>query len=253
MVKMLKIINKDKCESLINLQKKILEWTVEYLKSDIQSLDDLHNHINKDDINAFRLHLFTNLNVNVDWKVEIMNIIGDEIRLLIGPDINIQKKINFSIQMPNDENSTLGLHSDSWTTESPFQLNVWIPMTDTFSSNSMFVLDQDKTFKLTKLISEDNFFIIPKNYFDDDDFLRMHFGQILIFNPSLLHGNITNTTNKTRISVHLRFKNTFAPEVRGYQDRATGIFYEILELSENTKFGLNYVEAAKGVIKNSIE
>jgi len=248
---MKKIIIKDKCEPLIDLQKKIIEWVNEYLDLEISSLDELHRYIDVKEINDLRLNLFTKLNTNYDWKKAIMEIAGNEIRNTIGPDICVQKKINFSIQLPQDHNSILGMHSDSWSAETPYQINVWIPLTDSYSSNSMFVLDKDRTLEVTKSIIQNSFYKIPSGICQDADFLKMKFGEILIFNPCLLHGNILNKTDKTRIALHLRFKNIYAPELKAYPDRTTGIFYEPLEVSENTKFAMEYIKAANGLVKIS--
>ena len=44
---------------------------------------------------------------------------------VLGPDILIQRKLNFSIQMPGDESSLLGMHTDTLSGQSPFELVMW--------------------------------------------------------------------------------------------------------------------------------
>ena len=70
----------------------------------------------------------------------------------------IQTKLNLSIQMPNDETSVLDIHSDCWSADSPFQLNVWIPMTKAYKTNSMFILNKDLSLKYFKELSKDGKF-----------------------------------------------------------------------------------------------
>ncbi len=243
---MKKIINKEGSKDLIALKEIVKAWSSEYLKSELRSLDELHNHIDAKKINDFRLYLFNQINTNFDWRSAVLNLAGDELRSIIGPDISAQKKINFSIILPNDGTSQLGMHSDSWSAESPFQVNLWMPITDTFGSNSMYLLDEKRTLEVTQSICNESFYPIPDNLFDENDFLDMKFGEILIFNPCLLHGNVINRTDKTRIALHLRFKNIYAPEIHDFPDRTTGIFYEPLEISENSKFALDYIKSAKG-------
>ena len=245
---MKKILRKGGNNSLEDLQQKIMEWSSQFLKKTITSLDDLHNFIDVKNINELRLFLFTNLNSTYDWKNAVMNIVGPEIRGVLGPDLCIQKKINFSIQLPGDESSILGMHSDSWSAETPYQINVWIPLTDCFASNSMFVVEKAKTLEVTKSIVTETFHEVPASIRQDSDFLDMKFGDVLLFNPCLLHGNVLNETNKTRISLHLRFKNLYAPELKTFPDRTTGIFYEVFEISENTKFAMDYIKAANGIV-----
>ena len=59
------------------------------------------------------------------WQKIIKEIAFDEIKIL-GPDLLIQTKLNLSIQMPGDTSSLLPAHSDTWSSDSPFQLNLWI-------------------------------------------------------------------------------------------------------------------------------
>ena len=50
------------------------------------------------------------------------------------------KKINLSIQIPNDTKSMLPMHSDIYAGESPFEVVVWIPLMDVKkSTHSMFI------------------------------------------------------------------------------------------------------------------
>jgi sporadic carbohydrate cluster 2OG-Fe(II) oxygenase len=246
---MKKIITKKNSKELSYLRDKIVVWAEEYLKKKITSLDRLHEYIEKEDINQFRLYLFKQLNTKCDWKKLLLALAGGEIKELIGPDICVQKKINLSIIIPNDATSQLGVHSDAWSAESPFQLNLWIPITDAFGTNSMYLIDKERTLEVTKSINSEHFFTMPNDFSENKNFLNIKFGDILIFNPCLLHGNTINTTNSTRIALHIRFKNVFSPEIKEFPDRNTGTFYEVLELSENTKFALEYVKSAKGEIK----
>ena len=52
----------------------------------------------------------------------------------------MQKRINLSIQLPNDSSSLLPLHSDIWSGDSPFEAVVWIPLVDCFKTKSMYIL-----------------------------------------------------------------------------------------------------------------
>ena len=56
--------------------------------------------------------------------------------------------------MPDDSSSVLDIHSDSWSGESPFQLNLWFPLTATEGTNSMFLLDKKFSMDQTKKIFE---------------------------------------------------------------------------------------------------
>ena len=79
---------------------------------------------------------------------------------------------------------------------------------------------------------------------NDDDFLRVKKGDLIIFNPLLLHGNVKNETNSTRISLNVRLKSFFTPDGVS-PDRKVGTYYEILETSSHTQTAFDYLNLLK--------
>ena len=72
-------------------------------------------------------------------------------------------------------------------------------------------------------------------------FLKIKKGEYLIFSPNLLHGNITNTTNETRISMNSRFKNLFSNYAEKTKfGKRIGYFYKPLKIKPATEFSLNF-------------
>ena len=203
-------------------------------------LSNLHKYVDKDDINLLRLKCFTKLN-SINWKNTMKKILLKNLTLLLGPDLLVQSKINLSIQVPNDKNSILPSHSDSWSSDTPFQINCWIPLTNAFSTNSMFILNKKTTINSFKSISKHDKF--KTNKISKKDFINLNFGNYILFNPAFLHGNVENKTNKTRVSINLRFKSVFSPEPDEYhQDRKFGTYYQKFSISENTKFALEIID-----------
>jgi sporadic carbohydrate cluster 2OG-Fe(II) oxygenase len=211
---------------------------------------NLHHHVNLDELNFLRLKIFKKINSNTQVYDKLWDIGGVQISKLLGPDVLVQTKINLSIQMPNDVSSTLGMHSDCWSGDSPYQINLWIPLTNCFSSNSMFLFDFNRTklviSDLYKNLDEPNFEL--SNYIKQDDFLDMRVGEFLIFNPGLLHGNVINRTESTRVSINVRYKSLFTPDAKPENvSRGAGIFFKIYKESAWSKLakdldGINYGE-----------
>jgi sporadic carbohydrate cluster 2OG-Fe(II) oxygenase len=70
----------------------------------------------------------------------------------------MQKKINLSIQIPNDKDSLLDLHSDIYAGESPFQVVVWMPLVDAYETKSMFFTKPTHNKKMNdQLLNTDKF------------------------------------------------------------------------------------------------
>ena len=68
------------------------------------------------------------------------------------------------------------------------------------------------------------------------NWINIKYGQVLIFNQNLPHGNIVNEEKETRWSFNCRFKSLFSP----YGDKKLGEFFEIQNLKPASQLALNY-------------
>jgi sporadic carbohydrate cluster 2OG-Fe(II) oxygenase len=206
----LKIFQSEKSLELINNLKKIVDNTIAGLHPKYDgNLGLLHQVVSADEVNNLRIEIFKNLNAESNNVIDILKDLAlRDLTAFIGPDILCQNKINFSIQMPNDPGSTLDLHSDCWAGDTPYEINLWIPLTDAYETNSMFLFDEEKSIKsiqkLYQNINNGKYDLTSE--IDNSDYIDIKYGQFLIFNPALLHGNVTNKTINTRASINLRFK-----------------------------------------------
>ena len=70
----------------------------------------------------------------------------------------------------------------------------------------------------------------------DLKWIRINYGQILIFNQCLPHGNIINKEDETRWSLNCRFKSIFSP----YNDKKIGEFFEPISLRKISQLAMKY-------------
>lgn len=217
-------------------------------------LERLHTVIDSKEVNEVRLRFFDAINSIENWPDIILRSVGYEFLVsLLGPDLAIQSKLNVSIQMPMDETSILDTHSDSWSADTPYQLNLWIPLTRAYSTNSMFIFSEDQTIDVVEKMllfgisgGGSPSQIIPKP--QASDFVELNYGNLLVFNPALLHGNVLNETDSTRVSLNVRVKSLFAPEPGDRNsDRRFGAYYRLLKEGPNTKFARRYL--LTGILK----
>ena len=141
--------------------------------------------------------------------------------------------------MPKDQSSLLPLHSDTWSGDSPFEVVLWLPMVNCYKTKSMFLLKQNKSEKFRKYFSNKKIKIssqLQKKFKKDLVFLNIKFGQFLLFNQNLPHGNVVNITKETRVSLNCRFKGLFTP----YAQKKLGSFFSPLIVRPASKIGLNY-------------
>ena len=101
---------------------------------------------------------------------------------------------------PKDKSSLLDVHADTWSGDSPFETVVWLPLVDCFKTKSMFIVPASKFKKITKLLQSSKFKnssdLFPKIK-NDIKWLKIKYGQVLIFNQCLPHGNLVNKEKET--------------------------------------------------------
>jgi len=151
----------------------------------------------------------------------------------------MQRRVNLSVQLPNDDSSLLPVHADVWSGDSPFEIVVWLPLVDCRKTKSMYLLppgpDRAVSGRLQEFASrsaEDLFRAIEP----DVEWIDIQFGQVLLFAQSLMHGNRINLEPDTRWSMNCRFKSLFSP----YADKRLGEFFEPITVRAATRLGMDY-------------
>ncbi len=247
-------------ELLLKLQSKILELILASNKSARQNFKrfkntkdffpNLHKFISLDELNNFRVKIIKSINNDDDFRENYYLVAKELLDELVGNELAMQNKLNLSFQMPNDKNSQLPMHSDIYAGESPFEVVIWIPLMDVKANNqSMYItspkhnkqINKEVTTTKTKTLNQ-----LYEKYKSKFKFLKINFGEVLIFTPILQHGNVINTTNNTRISLNCRFKSLLSPyDVFSKTHRNIPHFYRPLQIKAMTKIGFNFINGVK--------
>lgn len=236
------IINKVEHEQSLNyISNFIKEKLSASLKKNKKSLriNEIHKIIKKQRINEIRLMLIKRINKDKKFRRCYFQLAKNTIFNIVGNELAMQNNINLSIQLPGDEDSLLPLHSDTWSGDSPFETVLWVPLVNCYKTKSMFILSSynyekfRKIFKKVKNTSSENLHNKVKKYLK---YLKVNYGNFLLFNQNLPHGNSVNKTNETRVSLNCRFKGLFTP----YKEKKIGDFFSPLIVKPATKIGLSY-------------
>ena len=233
----------DNFKSLNYIQNKIIKSTQLKINrkkfNELDFLNNIHKKIRLNDLNNFRLNIMKNINNDKKFKYYFYDISKELLNSLVGNELVMQKRISLSVQLPHDKSSLLPVHSDTWSGLSPFEAVIWIPLVDCYKTKSMYILppEENKKFtkKFNKLIDTDSEKIFSKIK-KKVTWLNIKFGQILIFNQQLPHGNVVNKENETRWSMNCRFKSIFSP----YADKKIGEFYEPITIRPVSELGFKY-------------
>jgi sporadic carbohydrate cluster 2OG-Fe(II) oxygenase len=238
-------------ESLNKLQdfvyKILSENKKNILKDKIKYFEALHKFVTKKELNEFRVKAITSINKSKQFRDYYYDSSKEILDCLVGNEIAMQKKINLSIQIPNDNKSMLPMHSDIYAGESPFEVVIWIPLMNVKkSSHSMFITNPKDNVAINKEITKSKNKTIIKIYNKFKKkfkFLKINYGEILVFSPIIQHGNVVNTTTETRVSLNCRFKSLLAPyDVFSKTHRNIPHFFQPHTIKPLTKIGFNFIE-----------
>lgn len=146
------------------LRKKILDFIFlkkpkikkKFKKDNISNfLYNLHKYIKINELNDLRIFIIGKLNKDKNFDKKYFNVAKDMLEFFVGNELAMQNKINLSIQMPNDKDSMLPMHSDIYAGESPFEANIWIPLVDIeANSQSMFITSPKNNKIIEKLVTK---------------------------------------------------------------------------------------------------
>jgi sporadic carbohydrate cluster 2OG-Fe(II) oxygenase len=200
-------------------------------------LDRIGDLVSVDRLNAFRVAVIGALNAEPWVRRAYFNLARSALESLVGNELCMQRRINLSIQLPNDDSSLLPLHADSWAGDSPFELVLWVPFTRCFASKSMFLLPPAEAAAFGRVLhtferagTEAAFKAIE----DQVRWIDIDYGQCLLFDQNLPHGNRVNRESSTRWTANCRFKGAFTP----YADKKLGEFFEPITLRPVSRIGL---------------
>ena len=229
--------------SLINIAKE--ELNIKKVVPEDKFLDSIHEHLTVSQLNNFRLIMIRKMNLLPNFRENYYKVIKPYLDIIVGNEISMQLKANLSIQLPDDDSSLLPIHADTWSGDSPFEVVAWIPLVDCYKTKSMYILPAnkypviEKNFKTMADANTDDLFSSVES---DLEWLDIKYGDVLIFNQALPHGNRVNLEKESRWSMNCRFKAVFTP----YGDKKIGEFFEPISLKPASMFGLNYNLPALG-------
>lgn len=202
-------------------------------------LNTVHERVAPADLNDLRLQVIRRLNAEAELRPRYFSLVRGSLECLVGNELCMQRKVNLSIQLPDDDSSLLPIHGDVLNGDSPFEVVQWTPFVDVYSTKSMFILPPARNAevqdRLAGLEDEGNTGLMAEVE-GDLVWLDIPYGHSLVFNQNLLHGNIVNTEGETRWSTNCRYKGVFTP----YADKKLGEFFEPITLRAASRMGLDY-------------
>jgi len=202
-------------------------------------LNQIHKRVTISDLNTFRLKIIRGINAIENFRAMYFRVARPYLETIVGNELAMQLRVNLSIQFPGDDSSLLPIHADTWSGDSPFEVVVWLPLVDCYGTKAMYLLPPEPAERLSQEFkqragssSEELYQAIAHQV----QWLNVKYGEVLIFNQGLPHGNRVNTEIETRWSMNCRFKGVFTP----YGDKKIGEFFEPITLRVASQVGMAY-------------
>ena len=232
---------------LYAMRHMILEVACELLEVDLPDdetdfLNLIHEMVDISELNGFRLAIYNKVNEQTWFRPTYFRLGRNLTEKLVGNELAMQNQVNLSIQMPNDNSSLIGIHSDAFSGETPFQIVQWVPLVDAYDTKSMFLLPPENNRRIfpqiRQIVEDGNMDLLFEEVKDQVVWLTVPYGKVLIFSPNLLHGNVVNQEKRTRWSLNCRFTGLFTPYTSC--EKSLGGFYLPITTRIVSRVGMNY-------------
>ncbi len=202
-------------------------------------LNRIGDHVAPARLNDLRLAVINGANAE-PWFRECYFAVGRRLLSdIVGNELVMQRRVNLSVQLPDDDSSLLPVHADVWSGDSPYEVVMWLPLVDCFRTKAMYLMPPAKDAEIQSRFrefngksSEDLYRAIEPHV----KFVDISYGKVIVFNHNLMHGNRVNREPETRWSMNCRFKSLFSP----YADKRLGEFFEPITIRPATRIGMSH-------------
>ena len=221
MKEIIKELNEEKGYAIFQIEnieifKKLKDSFIKNIESITGSKKDINTirkdiaKMSKSQINRAVIN-FSNINKNLS---ELMiNSCSNLIKNLCGSNLFIQRKAYTTINAPGEDQAKQVAHYEMISGISPFTYIIWAPLHDINDDSGAYHINLEKSLSIMKNEEKNGLVSGP----DVLDFMgnkkppRIKFGEAIIFNPFVIHGNIPFASEYARIVCNVRFQSSKMP------------------------------------------
>ncbi len=192
------------------LKTQFIEKIKPYAKeTDFNSIRKVMTKMSKSDLNKVMVSL-----LSFDRASEIMiNSCKNIVKSLSGDEIFLQRRANTIFNLPGESQRRQWPHYELMSGVSPYTFILWAPFHDLDDSGGVFYLDLDRS---RNMIEEEHShgivngpIILNKMY--NEKPAKIKYGEVIVFCPFVLHGNINFKSDLARIACSVRFQSIKKP------------------------------------------
>lgn len=170
----------------------------------ITSLETVHEVLTADEIYQLGQHCQKACD-RPEFQKRVDDYYGEYLPDLVDGDYMVQRFFTIRIVIPNQEKAgrLLAFHQGIWVGNGLGLRTIWTPFTKCYDTNSMWVMDWDKSDVITQQVYDQkpDYDAIQELCRKDSWPVVLNPGQAHLFQQHHVHGNYNNTTDITRWSM----------------------------------------------------
>tara|TARA_B100000686_G_C16611845_1_gene874245 strand:+ start:113 stop:817 length:705 start_codon:yes stop_codon:yes gene_type:complete len=143
----------------------------------------------------------------------IVNSCPKLVELLCGKELFIQRRATIVMNVPGEGQAKQWPHYELMSGISPYSYIIWAPLHDLEENSGVYYFDQKRSLEIMKKEQETGIVNGPTilNMMSNQKPEKLNFGQAVVFNPFLLHGNTVFNSEYARIACTTRFQSSNKP------------------------------------------
>ena len=153
------------------------------------------------------------LSFNKNLSEMMVNSFPKLIEKLCGKELFIQRRAHTTINAPGDDQAKQVAHYEMISGISPFTYILWVPLHDLHDDGGAYHIDLKTSLEIMRKEEANGLVSGPDvlNFMNSKKPPRLKFGQAIIFNPFVIHGNIPFNSEFARIACNVRFQSFNKP------------------------------------------
>ena len=150
----------------------------------------------------------------------IINSCPKLVESLCGKELFIQRRATIVMNVPGEGQAKQWPHYELMSGISPFTYVIWAPLHDLEENSGVYYIDQKQSLEIMKKEQETGIVNGPTvlNMMSEKKPEQLNFGQAIVFNPFVLHGNIAFNSKLARVAYNVRFQSCNKPLLQKNSD-----------------------------------
>ena len=150
----------------------------------------------------------------------IINSCPKLVESLCGKELFIQRRATIIMNVPGEGQAKQWPHYELMSGISPFTYVIWAPLHDLEDQSGAYYINQKESLEVMKKEQAAGLVNGPTvlNMMQNQKPTPLKFGQAIIFNPFVLHGNVTFNSKFARIAYSVRFQSNNKPLLQKNSD-----------------------------------